>query len=179
MRKLNTCISLALCGLFTLHLVMGSFMLTGIGQNGGKYLALAGVVLLVAHVVLSGSSTGRTLRRLGRKGLFQYGRANGLFWLRRVSGLAIVVLLAGHIGLFGAVVDGQYILFDFTWPKALVQGAFLTALALHIGTNVRPLCVSLGWNRVQARCRDCYVSLGVMYVFSMLALGIYYVGWQV
>lgn len=179
MRKLNVCISLALCLLFALHLVMGSFMLLGIGHNGGRLLALAGVALLAVHLVLSGCSTGRTLRRLGWLRLVQYGRENRLFWLRRLSGLAIILLLVGHVGLFGTVVDGQYVLFDFTWPKALLQGAFLTALCLHIGTNIRPLFVSLGWSRIQERCRDCYVSLGIIYLFSILALSIYYAGWQV
>lgn len=178
MRKLNTYLSLALCLVFLLHLVMGSFMILGIGHNGGKLLAIAGACALVIHVALSAYSTGRTMTRLGLRHLLQYGWANRLFWLRRLSGLAILILLFGHIGLFGAVIDGQYVLFDFTWPKALLQGTFLTALCVHIATNMRPLFVSLGWSGIAGRCRDVYASLVVFYLFSIVALIIYYVGWQ-
>lgn len=179
MRKLNTYISLALCVVFLVHLVMGSFMVLGIGHNGGKYLALAGLILLAIHITCSVISTGRTCRRLGVRHLLLYGRQNALFWLRRCTGLLILLFLLGHIGLFGTVMDGQYVLFEFTWQKLVLQLLFMTALSIHILTNIRPLFVSLGWYHIAPRSQDVYIIVGVLYLFSVLAMAIYYVGWQV
>lgn len=179
MRKVNTYISLALCLIFLLHLVMGSFMVLGIGHNGGKILALAGLVLLVIHIGCSMISTGQTLRRLGWRNVTLYGWQNRLFWLRRGTGLLILVFLLGHIGLFGTVMDGHYVLFEFTWQKLVIQLLFMTALSVHILTNIRPLFVSLGWHHIAPRSQDVYIIVGVLYLFSILAMAIYYVGWQV
>ena len=46
MRKLNTILSVLLIVVFLLHGVLGSFMLLGVGQTGGKMLAHIGMLLL-------------------------------------------------------------------------------------------------------------------------------------
>lgn len=178
MGKLNSLLSAALIGILLLHVVFGSFMVLGIGHNGGKILALIGTGILVLHVLCSVASTGRTLRRLVQRHVPLYVRANRLFWLRRISGMFIIIFLLCHIGMFGTMDGTHYVLYEFTLTKWLLQFGFMTSLFLHMGTNMRPLLVSLGWTNITNHCRDVYVVLGVLYVFTMTAISIYYGGWQ-
>ena len=59
--------------------------------------------------------------RASRSGGKLYGKQNALFWARRTSGLAILLMLFFHIGVFGRVQDGVYILFPFTTVRLLTQ----------------------------------------------------------
>ena len=113
MRKLNTILSVLLLFICLLHGLMGSFMLLGISSGAGKFLAWIGVGILAAHTVLGLLLTAQTFRA-SRSGGKLYGKQNALFWARRTSGLAILLMLFFHIGVFGRVQDGVYILFPFT-----------------------------------------------------------------
>ena len=118
MRKLNTILSVLLLFICLLHGLMGSFMLLGISSGAGKFLAWIGVGILAAHTVLGLLLTAQTFRA-SRSGGKLYGKQNALFWARRTSGLAILLMLFFHIGVFGRVQDGVYILFPFTTVRLL------------------------------------------------------------
>ena len=102
MRKLNTILSVLLLFICLLHGLMGSFMLLGISSGAGKFLAWIGVGILAAHTVLGLLLTAQTFRA-SRSGGKLYGKQNALFWARRTSGLAILLMLFFHIGVFGRV----------------------------------------------------------------------------
>lgn len=46
--------------------------------------------------------------------------------------MAILILLLFHIGLFGKVQNGTYILFPFTTVKMVTQLLFVAAIFVHI-----------------------------------------------
>ena len=92
MRKLNTILSVLLLFICLLHGLMGSFMLLGISSGAGKFLAWIGVGILAAHTVLGLLLTAQTFRA-SRSGGKLYGKQNALFWARRTSGLAILLML--------------------------------------------------------------------------------------
>ena len=107
MRKLNTILSVLLLFICLLHGLMGSFMLLGISSGAGKFLAWIGVGILAAHTVLGLLLTAQIFRA-SRYGGKPYGKQNALFWARRASGLAILLMLFFHIGVFGKVQNGVY-----------------------------------------------------------------------
>ena len=90
----------------------GSFMLNGVGSSAGKLLAWIGVGILVVHTVIGVILTVQSLQTAKQSGKM-YLKQNAIFWARRASGLAILILLFFHIGLFGKVQNGTYILFLF------------------------------------------------------------------
>lgn len=120
MRKINTILSVLLLVIFMLHGLMGSFMLLGIGSSAGKILAWVGVAVLAAHTVIGVILTINTLK-ISKNAGNSYLKQNAVFWARRASGLAILILMFFHIGLFGGVQDGIYILFPFTTVKLITQ----------------------------------------------------------
>ena len=173
MRKINTILSVLLLVIFMLHGLMGSFMLLGIGSSAGKILAWVGVAVLAAHTVIGVILTINTLK-ISKNA----GKQNAVFWARRASGLAILILMFFHIGLFGGVQDGIYILFPFTTVKLITQLLLVAALFIHLFINIRPLLVSLGIISYKERRGDIYLILSVLLLFSAGAVIIYYIGWH-
>ena len=177
MRKINTILSILLLVIFMLHGLMGSFMLLGIGSSAGKILAWVGVAVLAAHTVIGVILTINTLKISKNEGN-SYLKQNAVFWARRASGLAILILMFFHIGLFGGVQDGIYILFPFTTVKLITQLLLVAALFIHLFINIRPLLVSLGIISYKERRGDIYLILSVLLLFSAGAVIIYYIGWH-
>ena len=143
MRKLNTILSVLLLFICLLHGLMGSFMLLGISSGAGKFLAWIGVGILAAHTVLGLLLTAQTFRA-SRSGGKLYGKQNALFWARRTSGLAILLMLFFHIGVFGRVQDGVYILFPFTTVRLLTQLLLVASVFCASSAQSPTLLVSLG-----------------------------------
>ena len=112
MRKWNTILSVLMLLIFMIHGIMGSFMLNGVGSSAGKLLAWIGVGILVVHTVIGVILTVQSLQTAKQSGKM-YLKQNAIFWARRASGLAILILLFFHIGLFGKVQNGTYILFPY------------------------------------------------------------------
>ena len=177
MRKINTILSVLLLVIFMLHGLMGSFMLLGIGSSAGKILAWVGVAVLAAHTVIGVILTIKTLKIFKNAGN-SYLKQNAVFWARRASGLAILILMFFHIGLFGGVQDGMYILFPFTTVKLITQLLLVAALFIHLFINIRPLLISLGIISYKERRGDIYLILSVLLLFSAGAVIIYYIGWH-
>lgn len=116
---------------FMIHGIMGSFMLNGVGSSAGKLLAWIGVGILVVHTVIGVILTVQSLQTAKQSGKM-YLKQNAIFWARRASGLAILILLFFHIGLFGKVQNGTYILLPFTTVKMVTQLLFVAAIFVHI-----------------------------------------------
>jgi hypothetical protein len=97
MRKVNTILSVLLIVIFMIHGIMGSFMLLGVGASAGKILAWIGVAILAAHMVIGVLLTVQTFKA-SKAGGKSYLKQNELFWTRRASGLAILIMMFFHIG---------------------------------------------------------------------------------
>jgi succinate dehydrogenase/fumarate reductase cytochrome b subunit len=174
MRKLNTILSLLLIIIFMLHGVMGSFMLIGVGSIAGKILAWIGVCIIVVHTVLGVLLTVNTFKQSKNNGKL-YLKQNALFWTRRASGLAILIMVFFHIGVFGRVIDGQYVLFEFTTLRLISQLILIAALFIHIFANIRPLLISLGVIKNKARRTDIFLVLSVLVLIMAGSVVIYYI----
>ena len=153
MRKWNTILSVLMLLIFMIHGIMGSFMLNGVGSSAGKLLAWIGVGILVVHTVIGVILTVQSLQTAKQSGKM-YLKQNAIFWARRASGMAILILLLFHIGLFVA------------------------AIFVHIFINIRPLLVSLGIISYKERRSDIYLILSVLLLFIAGAVILYYIGWQ-
>lgn len=175
MRKLFTILTAVLVMLCLWHAAMGSFMLLGISTRPAAFMGCLVGILTVFHILLSCRYWLRTLRH---KQCLWYGRANFLFWLRRLSGMAVLLLFFFHWQVFGSMQSTHYILYEFTTFKLVVQLLFVSTLFLHIGLNIRPLLLALGMQHIAVHTRDIYSILLVFYLFITGSLLYYYAGWQ-
>ena len=177
LRRVNTILALLLIAIFMLHGVLGSFTLLEISPGAGKTLAWVGVGLMAVHALIGIVLTIQTLRASKMRGE-RYLKQNALFWTRRFSGLAIALLAFFHVGAFGAVKAGRYILLPFTTAKLIAQLALVAALFVHIFVNIRPMLVSLGALKYRQRRWDLFLILSILLLLISGALILYYIGWQ-
>ena len=155
----------------------GQFYVAGHQFRGRKFLAWIGVGILAAHTVLGLLLTAQIFRA-SRYGGKPYGKQNALFWARRASGLAILLMLFFHIGVFGKVQNGVYILFPFTTVRLLTQLLLVASVFVHLLLNLRPLLVSLGIVRDKEQRGDLYLILSVLVLFAAGSIILYYIGWN-
>ena len=179
MRKLNTIFSVILIVIFLLHGIFGSLQLLRVNVNfPGKTLGWIGMAVLAAHTVIGVILTIQTLRASKKNG-DNYIKQNALFWTRRASGLAILILIFFHIGTYGAKINGNFVLFEFTTVKLIAQLLLIVALFVHIFVNVKPHLMAKGVIKHKERRVDIFLILSVLVLFFSGAVIFYYIMWQV
>lgn len=176
MRRLNALVTAALLVLLAWHGMSGSFMLLGVNAGTGKAAAWTAMALAALHGAIGLALTVPTLRASRRGAL--YLRQNARFWAIRLSGIALILLLCLHVGVFGRVRSGQFVLYEFTTLKMLVQVLLAAALALHVLAGLGPLLVSLGVCRYRVWQGDLLLVFSLLLLFFAAALIFYYAEWQ-
>ena len=162
--------------LFLLHAVFGAMELAGVHYNGMKRIARVCTALIIIHAMLGVKFTVDSIRVWKKTGA-PYFRENGIFWARRISGLAIMILIFFHMFAFGQTVAGVYRLKPFTTTKMILQILFVLALAMHILTNVRPMLIALGARPLKRYVPDILVVLSIVLLVFIAAFILYYLRW--
>ena len=133
--------------------------------------------LIAVHTVIGIRLTADTLRVRKKTGV-GYFRENTLFWARRVSGFAVMVLLVFHITAFGDRSGALYRLQWFDTAKLVTQLLLTGTLALHILSNVKPVLISFGVRSLKERAGDILFILSVLLLFMAAAFIVYYIRWN-
>jgi succinate dehydrogenase/fumarate reductase cytochrome b subunit len=181
MRKGNAVVSAAIIILFLLHGVGGSFQMMGLMPGGSplmETLAWSMVALVAVHMVIGILLTVKTVQALRKSGV-HYAKENRLFWIRRISGFALMLLIFLHFALFVETGQGIFRLSDFDVPQLVGQVVMVLALAIHLLCNIRPIGVSLGIASGRGYGRDVLLILSIVIAFCALAFVIYYLRWNV
>lgn len=177
MRKWNAILTAAILVLFLAHAILGGFQLLGVGSTALRAVAWAAVGLVAVHTALGIKLTADTLRVRKRTGV-GYFRENTLFWARRISGFAVMVLLVFHLTAFGDSSGAAYRLAWFDTAKLVTQLLLVAAVALHVLSNVKPMLISFGIRGLKERAGDILVILSVVMLFLAAAFIVYYLRWN-
>jgi succinate dehydrogenase/fumarate reductase cytochrome b subunit len=181
MRKGNAVVSGAILIMFLIHAVAGSFQMMGIMPGGSalmEALAWLMVVLVAVHVLIGIVLTVKTVHILRKSGV-HYFKENIVFWIRRISGFALMLLVFLHFAVFVQTGEGIFRLSDFDVPQLVGQVLMLLALAIHLLCNIRPIAVSLGLIGGRGYGRDVLLILSIVLAFCVLAFVVYYFRWNV
>ena len=181
MRKANAIISALLLVLFLIHGIAGGFQLLGWLPGGLRVLtvlARAMVVLLVLHAAIGIKLTADAVRKGKKSGAF-YARENRVYWTRRISGLALMVLIAVHVVVFLDSRGEVYRLTAFGMPQLVGQILMVLCLLVHILINIRPLLISFGIGGFRIYIKDVLFVLSVVLLFGAAAFAVYYLRWNV
>ena len=177
MRKWNACLTAAILLLFLVHGILGSFQLFGLGDTAAKTIARVAEGLIYIHALIGLKLTVDTLRVRKKTGV-GYFKENALFWARRISGFAILVLMAFHFNAFGETSGALYRLKVFDGLKLATQLLLVMTIALHIITNVKPALISFGIKSWRARTGEILVILSVLLLVMAAAFIVYYLRWN-
>lgn len=181
MRKWNAVLSMGILALFLVHAVAGAFQLSGIIPGGSvimEKIALVMVCLIFIHFVIGIKLTADTFTAIKKSGT-SYFKENKLFWVRRISGFAVMLFVIFHIMIFLGTNNGAYRLNLFEGIQLASQLLMVLSVAIHVITNIKPLMISLGTKSYKVFFTDIILVLSVLLVFMGVGFVIYYLRWNV
>ena len=180
MRKLNTIISLFLIILFLIHTIAGSFQMMKIIPGGNelmKDLSYFMLFLIGMHIVIGIKLTLDSVKVGIKSGKF-YFRENAVFWIRRITGFAMIMLIICHVLLFTS--NGEiFRLNDFNEVQLVFSILLVFTLLIHILANIRPLLISFGISGFRLYIKDILLVLAIISLFGAFAFVIYYLRWNI
>ena len=177
MRKLNPIVTMLIAALFSVHAALGGFQLMGVLGSSPVMKILAWIMLglIGLHTVISIKLTADTVIALRRSGAC-YFKENKLFWIRRISGLALMLFILSHLMIFSK--SGDPVRLGFFGTAQLITQILLgITLALHIVTNLRPLMISLGLKSFRELMLDSLFIASVILLFSGAGFVVYHIRW--
>ena len=177
MRRANTILTVLIMVFFLLHAVFGSFQMIGVGDQSLKRLARVTVGLVMIHALIGIKLSVDSLR-IAKKTGAPYFKENQLFWARRISGLAIMIMIFFHMTAFADYGSAMYRLKPFDGAKLAAQILLVAAIAVHVITNVKPLLIACGIRSLRKYAGDILAVLSIILLFFILAFIIYYLRWR-
>lgn len=166
--------------LLIIHAVWGAFQLSGIVPGGNiirKVLSYILVAAVAVHVVIGIKLTIDTLVEIHRSGA-SYFRNNLEFWVRRISGLALILFIIYHIIIFTGESGDVFRLQTFGGLQLAAHIMLTVALIIHLVFNIKPLFVALG---IADRkfIKDIAIILTIVLTLCAVGFIIYYLRWNV
>ncbi len=180
MRRCNAAVSVVILILLAIHGVAGGFQLMGVFPGGNPWLkALSWTMIgfLCLHVLIGVYLTIESLIRWKRSGK-GYFRENLVFWIRRISGFAMILFVVLHTLLFLGKSGEAYRLNLFAGPQLVMSILLLVCLAVHLVTNIKPLMLSLGARGAGRFVKDVLLLISVVLLFAAAAFIVYYFRWN-
>lgn len=180
MRKWNAILCAGILILFCVHAVAGAFVLAGIFSGGNRLLSALTwlmVVFIVFHAVLGVKLTVNSILACKKAGI-SYFRENKVFWARRISGFATLLLMGFHIALFSVSGNGAFRLNFFGEVDLVIELLFLAAVAVHVISNVKPLLLSFGVKDLREFAVDLLILFSVFLIVAGVAFFLYYLRWN-
>ena len=180
MRKWNTIVSIFIIILFLIHAIAGSFQLMKIIPGGNELMKTLSYFMLFfigIHIIIGTKLTIDSII-IGKKSGKIYFRENVIFWTRRITGFAMIILIACHIVLFtsnGAV----FRLNDFDEVQLIFSILLVLTLLVHLFTNIRPLLIAFGISGFKLYIKDILLILAIILLISALAFVVYYLRWNI
>ena len=180
MRRLNAIVSLLLIILFLIHTIAGSFQMMKIIPGGNelmKNLSYFMLFLIGVHVIIGIKLTLDSVKVGIKSGKF-YFRENAVFWIRRITGFAMIMLIICHVLLFTS--NGEiFRLNDFNEVQLVFSILLVFTLLIHILANIRPLLISFGISGFRLYIKDILLVLAIISLFGAFAFVIYYLRWNI
>ena len=182
MRKFNAVLSMAALALFVFHAIAGSFQLFGASEGGSAIMNAATWTMLAAvilHTVIGIKLTADTLTAMKKSGGSNYFKENKLFWIRRISGFAVMLFIAAHVAIFmGHNGSDGYRLNLFDVPQLILSVLMVLSVLLHVSVNIRPLMLAIGAKSGRTLIGDIALILSVIMVVAAAAFIVYYARWS-
>ena len=181
MRKINTVVTAGILILFLVHLFWGVLMMMGITPGGSAVFSACTYIMMIltgVHILIGLRLTFDTIRAIRKAGV-SYPGQNRLFWIRRLSGFALVIFLCIHSWIFtGTTVDGAFRLRNYDAAAFAAQILMVLSLAVHLLTNIRPLKIALGIEDRKNIRTDILIVLSAVLLLSAIGFVIYLIRWQ-
>lgn len=180
MRKCNTVVSILIIIMFLIHGIAGAFNLFGLTKGGNqvlKVISYSMLLLIIIHIIIGIKLTIDSIIIGKRSGKF-YFRENALFWIRRITGFAMVLLIVCHVHMFTNT-GKVFRLNAFREVQLVLSILLVLTVLVHILTNIRPLLISFGISSFRIYIKDILLIISIILVVAALAFVVYYLRWNI
>ncbi len=177
MRKLNSILTAVILVLFIIHGFLGALNMIDIAVVITKHMARFMVVLIAVHTVLSGILTAKAIKAWKVTGA-PYVKENTLFWARRISGAAVMILIVFHVLAFMSTTSDSFTLAYFGGFRLAANILLVLSIAVHVITNVKPMLIAFGIRSLKPRAGDILFFLSVLLVLFIIGFIVYYIRWN-
>ena len=178
MRKCNNILARVIIVLFLLHALMGSLKLLGLSTISIWQLSWLLLAAVLVHGLLGILSTIPALKS-GKAGGRWYLRQNAAFWTKRLSGLAILILLVFHVSAYSTNVGSAYFLSEFTLGRMAAQLLLILSIFIHLAVSIKSMLIARGVVKFRERTADWMMVLSLLMLFFSAAVVIYFIQWQI
>ncbi|MBR1591563.1 MAG: hypothetical protein IJ666_00920 [Ruminococcus sp.] len=181
MRKFNAVLSISVLVLFLVHAVSGAFQLMGITGGGSVILNIiswAMLGLIILHIIIGIKLTADSLKAVRKSGV-SYKKENRIFWVRRISGFAIILFILCHVIIFIGKSGEAFRLNYFGTVQLISQIMLIISIAVHVLSNIKPLLIAMGVRGFKDIFVDALYILSIILFFSGTGFIIYYLRWNV
>ena len=180
MRKINAILGPLMIVFLLIHIISGAFQLYGLIPGGSVIRSVLSWILLflvAVHAVLGVVLTVTTLRDCRRSGV-SYVRNNQRFWIARMSGFAMLLLIVWHLLVFASSSGEMFRLHAFGWMQMAGHILLVLVLMLHLTVNIRPLFIALGIAD-RRYIKDILIVLSIIALVCAAAFVVYYLRWNI
>lgn len=177
MRKFNSILTAVIMVLFIVHGFLGALNMLDAAVVITKHMARFMLVLIAVHTVLSCVLTVQAIRTW-KVTKAPYFKENTLFWARRISGIAIMILLAFHVTAFMSTSSDSFALSFFDGFRLAANILLVVSIAVHVITNVKPVLISFGIRSLRPRAGDILFFLSILLVLFIVGFIVYYIRWN-
>lgn len=180
MRKLNSIIGPAMIILLIIHGLWGAFQLSGVVPGGSavrKILSYILVALVVLHIIIGIKLTLDTLIALKKSGA-SYFKNNLEFWIRRFSGLALILFICYHIFVFMSTSGEVFRLHVFGGVQLAAHILLTISLIIHLAFNIRPQFIAFGVTN-KKYVKDVVIILSIILAACAIGFIVYYLRWNI
>ena len=180
MRKLNTILGPVLIILLLIHIISGSMQMASIIPGGSEIRNALSIALLAVagiHALIGIKLTIDTFI-ISKKGGKSPFRNNETFWIKRISGFAILILVVYHVIVFSGSEGEVFRLNSFHLVQLIAHIVLTAALLIHLLVSIKPLCAALG---IADRrfVKDILIVLSILMLLCAAAFIYYYLRWNV
>ena len=177
LRKINAVLAALILILFLIHGIAGTFQMLGVMGTWHKVIARTAEGLIWIHMAIGLWYTFVTLRVQKKTGT-AYFKENRLFWARRLSGFAVMILLFLHFNAFTTETASEVRLVWFDTFRLTGQILLIIAVSFHVLTNIKPMLISFGIRTSKERLFDILFVISVLLLIMAAGFAVYYLRWN-
>lgn len=162
-------------------MVSGILQMTGVISGGNQVMKVLACIMagfVILHILFGIRLTIETMFALHRAGK-SYFKDNLEFWIRRISGFALVLLILYHVIIFTGESGEVFRLNMFGWLQLAGSLLLVIALFVHICSNIKPLLTSFGIAGRKVYVRDIMLILAIICAVCAIAFIVYYMRWNI
>lgn len=178
MKRLNHFLATAALILFAVHALAGVAILTGLYYVPLKWLSYVLFAVVIAHAGVSIALSLQAFRAGARSGKWYVGE-NAVFWIKRISGFAMLFMIFFHMNTYTYTSGDFFELKQFTLLRLISQLVFAAVVFLHIFISIKGYLINKGVTKIRQGTLTLCLAFAILLLLVIVSYVVYFWAWNV